>query len=175
MAEIKSSIEIAMERAAALEGRASDEAKDEGEKHGKAAARRLLDDDVDAAAMAELIQARPENQRSYALKAAVELLLEALMSGDDRTLDGLEALPLSAGKVEALVEAARGRFEAAGELYTKLAGEMSQDLAAMGISGSAVSPNPIANPELQARMRQALSGHMGRMQEAAEALFDTLK
>lgn len=175
MAEIKSSIEIAMERAAALEGRASDEAKEEGIKHGKAAARRLLDNDVDAEGMADLIQSRPAEQRPHALMAAVELLLEVLLAGNDRTLDGLEALPLPESQVSALVEAARGRFDAAGAMYTKLAGEMSEELAAMGISGSAVSPNPIASPELQPRMQQALSGHMSKLQDAAEALLYDLK
>lgn len=174
MAEIKSSIEIAMERAAAMEGKADDEAKEEGIKHGKAAARRLLDNDVDGQGMAELIQARPDAQRPHALKAAVESLLEALLAGNDQALDGLEVLPLATDKVEAIIEAARGRFDAAGELYTTLAGEMSQQLTEMGISGSAVSPNPIANPELQQRMRQVLDSHGGKLQQAAEALRETL-
>ncbi|WP_449245966.1 hypothetical protein [Desulfarculus baarsii] len=172
MALIKSSLEIALERAEAMMGRAEDTAKEEGRKHGQAAARRFLSGDVDGAAMAELLAARPEEQRRPALAAALEHFVEALLNGDDLAVDGLAALPLDRAKdkLAALITAARGRFQAAGQLYADLAAVMADDLARMGIGGSAVLPNPLSLPDLELRTQKALAPHLQAVQEAAQAL-----
>lgn len=162
MAEIKSSLEIAMERAAALGGGGKEEiVREEGTKRGQVAARKLLLGELELSALADEISALTGDGRAAARQAAAGLLLDAVPQAPPRALAGLRALAdqeeQSQG-IKRLALAVNDIHEADAALAEEVAEKMIQELARDGIRGSAVMPNPTAHPDYQERRREALAG-----------------
>jgi hypothetical protein len=172
MAEIKSALEIALERAAAL-GAGEDDSKRQAQEKGQALARQCLEGDLTGTDLA----AELSGLGAEATAAAVGHLLEALDEGRAGALPALAALCLQGPArqaYEALELAQAQRAEALAALEAELAGEMSQSLAALGIGGSAVRPNPAAHPEYQARCDAALGVAQAQLKAAGQDLLQAL-
>ncbi|MCB2192555.1 MAG: hypothetical protein KQI62_13375 [Deltaproteobacteria bacterium] len=172
MAEVKSALEIALERAAAL-GAGEDDSKRQAQKKGQALARQCLEGDLSAKDMAgQLAGLGPESTAS-----AAEALLEALEQERPGAMAALEAI-CSGGPPGVAYEAltqAQARLEAARQrLDSELAQVMLTDLAAKGIGGSAVHPNPAAHPEYEARCAAALAEAQAELKAAGEKLLEAL-
>ena len=87
MAEIKSALEIALERAAAL-GAGEDDSKRQAQEKGQALARQCLEGYLTPADMAtQLAGLPPESSLS-----AAQALVEGLFEGRERALPGLKAM-----------------------------------------------------------------------------------
>lgn len=169
MAEIKSALEIALERAAAL-GAGEDDSRREAEAKGRALARRVLEGEAEAGELAGL---EPEPAR----RAAGRALLEALEGNRQGALPALEAM-CSQGAAkeayEALAQAQARREKARQELDSELAQGMLADLADKGISGNAVRPNPVAHPDYDARCAAALADAKAEFKTAGAQLLRAL-
>ena len=182
MAEIKSSLEIAMERAAAIGGGGHEEIdREEGDKRGKVAARKLLTGELDTSALSDEIRSLSGEGLSAARSAAAQILLEAVPQAPDRALAGLGALvDQGAGQGDAgeLVRRLAGVVMAIQEADAALAGEVARDmtreLAQAGISGSAVTANPAAHPDYLERRKAALSDGFMQYNNVARELAQSL-
>jgi hypothetical protein len=176
MAEIKSSLEIALERAARFGGGGKEDlAREEGKKRGLAAARRLLAGEETPQGLAARVEGQEGAARPAALAGAAGALVEALPGPEGpRALEGLRALAAGRPELARLEEAAAGAQAAERDLHRRLAAEQARALAQAGIKGPAVRPNPEAHPEYDAR-RQAAAGEADRQAaRAAEELWRAL-
>jgi hypothetical protein len=172
MAEIKSALEIAMERAAAL-GAGEDDSRREAEERGRALARRVLEGELEPKVLAGLSAGPPA-----ARQAAARVLLEALGAGRAEALEGLRALApdeKTAAAWSDLTEAVEARQAALAQLREQLAGELAGELAAAGIGGEAARPNPEAHPEYTARLAAALAGSDEELQAAGDKFLAALE
>ncbi len=154
MAEIKSSIEIALERAAAMGSASDDRARQEGRKKGKAMARRFMSGDIDTLRLGDELSRLDAAEASHARAAALETMATELERGEAAAAAGLQELAAgteAAAAADALQELARDQQEEEAALVGQLSLEMAEQLSAAGISGTAVVPNPGAHPELTAR------------------------
>jgi len=170
MAEVKSALEIALERATAL-GAGEDDSRREAAEKGRALARRLLEGEAEPEALAGM-EAGPARQ------SAAETLARAL-SGDKRlaALAGLKALA-GEGAAEkawdALASAADAREAALIQVMRQLAAEQAASLAAVGIAGPAAKPNPEAHPDYEKRVAAALAKAGEALQAAGKELLAAL-
>ena len=178
MGEIKSSIEIALERAAAMGGGDEQELlQAEAEKKGKLLARRLLGGDLDLEGLAREMAGLEDKALPFARRAAAQVLLEGMADNPQASLLGIRDLAQAAGAQEqalAVLSAAEAIHSAAAELEEELAREMAQDLAREGISGPALVPNPQAHPQYDQRMEQALGQASQELARAGERLLAAL-
>lgn len=176
MAKIRSSLEIALERAAAMGGGA-DLATQEAHAKGKALARKFLGGDLEASSLALEVRGLGDQAAGPARGEAVKVLGRALLDGADRALAGLGVLVQGAGaaarqaheQVVAAQLALSGAEKGLGEVLAK---EMSADLARAGFAGPALRPNPQAHPQKDQRRQEvlaealtALEGALGRLQK----------
>ncbi len=179
MAEIKSSLEIALERAAAMGGGDREELdREEGKKRGTAAARKLLSGDLDAPALADELASLAGEGRRAARKVAARILLEAVPQAPSRALAGLRALvgQGQAGQSLQRLSAAVGALQQAElDLDQALAQEAAAELEKAGITGSAVQPNPRAHPAYQQRRQAALAEGLREYNSAAQQLAEALE
>ncbi|MBI5522226.1 MAG: hypothetical protein HY910_06315 [Desulfarculus sp.] len=180
MAEIKSSIQIAMERAAALGagGGHDEQAREEGKRQGRALGRRAAGGELDPQALAGRLAALPEDQRPSARQAAAAALVEDM--GDDwqARLAALAALAAGTAAERTVVELARVlamEERLADDLHQELAQELTAALAAQGIGGSAVRANPASHPQLKERYEQAVAACEPRRLAALEAVRQALQ
>lgn len=177
MATIKSSLEIALERAAAIAGDAKpDLALQEAQAQAKALARKFLSADLEPDGLAQGLAAMAPEQREAARREAAGILCDALAQAKPQALPGLEALAQGRGReLEEALQRARAALEDldSGQdgLMALLMAELSKDLAAKGFSGQALIPNPLAHPELEKRREQVLAGSMAELKAAGEALL----
>lgn len=172
MAEVKSALEIAMERAAAL-GAGDDDSKRQAQEKGQALARQCLEGDLVPADMA----AKLAGMASDSAVSAAQALLEALGEERQGALPALEAMCFQGAAKEAyqiLAQAKAKLDEARQVVENELAGEMIQGLAAKGITGSAVRPNPAAHPQYEARCAVALADAEAELKAAGEKLLEAL-
>lgn len=156
MAEIKSSIEIAMERAAAMGAAADDQARDEGRRKGRALASRFGAGELDAEGLAGELAGLGADEAGFARAAGAEAFWEELAAGDPVAVACIAVLAQggdAAGDASELAAITRAKREREYQLLEELSIEMAQSLAASGIKGSAVIPNPTAHPELGARLQ----------------------
>ncbi len=178
MAEIKSSLEIAMERAAAMGGGGREEIdREEGDKRGKVAARKFLSGDLDVSALTDEVGSLSGESLSAARLAASEILLDAVPQASDRALAGLGALVGTGAEgdlVQRLAEAVVAIQEADAALAEEVAVDMTQELAQAGISGSAVMANPAAHPDYQERRKAALTDGFSQYNKATRELAEAL-
>lgn len=178
MGEIKSSIEIAMERAAAMEGSDEEELlQAEAEKKGKILARRLLGGDLTLEGLGRELAELEERALPFARRSAARVLLEGMADNPQASLLGIRDLAQAAGaQAEALavLSAAEAIHSAAAGLEEELAREMARDLAREGISGSALAPNPQAHPQYDQRMESALAQASQELARAGDRLLDAL-
>ncbi len=165
MAEIKSSLEIALERAAALA--AADGMTERrpcpgrGRGQGRAAARRVMAGELAPAELARQLEAMEgARQRGARADAAAELLA-ALPAGQDLAMPGLLALgravPAAQAGLAALAAALRQVNQASLALRRELAAELGAEFAAAGLNGAALVPNPEAHPHFAERAQAALA------------------
>lgn len=180
MAEIKSSIQIAMERAAALGagGGHDEQAREEGKRQGRALGRRAAGGELAPEDLARRLQALPAEQRSAARQAAATALMEDMGEEWQARLAGLAALAAGGAAQGAVVELARvlameGRL--AEDLHQELAQELKAALAAQGIGGSAVRPNPASHPQLKERYEQAVAACEPRRLAALAAVQEAFR
>lgn len=172
MAKIKSTIEIAMERAAALGG-GSDQSEEEGRKRGKVLARQVLDAALEPDEMAAKLAGLGADQRDHARRAAAEALLSAWEEGKTQAAQALAALAAGSEAEEAarsLVELAANSAQAEDLFREELAALMKQRFASLGISGSAVRANPDAGPELAALIEDFQAKAAAEQQEHLSVL-----
>lgn len=178
MAEIKSSLEIAMERAAAIGGGGREEIdREEGAGRGKAAARKLLLGELDTSALSDEISSLSGEGLSAARLAAAQILLESVPHIPERALAGLGVLAGQGDKAELvkrLAQAVEAIQEADLALAEQVAEEMTRELAQAGISGSAVTANPVAHPDYEERRQAALSENFAQYNAAARELAEAL-
>ncbi len=178
MGEIKSSIEIAMERAAAMGGGDEREMlQAQAEKQGKVLARRLLGGDLDLEGLARALAQVEEENLPVARRAAAQVLLEGMADNPQASLLGIRDLARAAGAQEearAVLSAAEAIHGAAGRLEEELAREMAGELAGEGISGPALVPNPQAHPRYQERMEEALAQVSQELARAGDRLLEAL-
>lgn len=178
MAEIKSSIQIALERAAAL-GAADkgEEQREEGRRQGRAWARRQGLGELAPSELRGLIDQLAGAEAEGARVAAGETLVAEINAGNRAAMAGLLALTAGTPAQPAAMELARllkAEEEVAVAVSRQLAAEMTAELLAEGISGSAVHPNPAAHPQLQARFDQAAAGLNAQRQAALRGLARAL-
>lgn len=178
MAEIKSSIEIAMERAAAMGGASREEmAAEEGRRQGKALGRRAAAGDLSGPDLRAGLDRLAAGERQAAVATAGETLLKELEEGRHQALEALLALAQDTpaeGPARELAGIMGMEDKVEGQLRQDLAEEMKAQLAALGIGGSAVRPNPLAHPDLEARAGEALARLEARRQELGQALKEAL-
>lgn len=178
MAEIKSSIEIALERAAAFGAADKDEEKrEEGRRQGKAWARRQAMGELAPSELRGLIDQLAGAEAEGARAEAGAVLVGEIKAGNRAAMAGLMALTSGTPAQPAAMELARllkAEEEVAMNVSRTLAGEMLAELAAEGISGSAVHPNPAAHPQLQARYAEAAAGLDAQRQAALRGLAKAL-
>lgn len=161
MAEIKSSIQIAMERAAALgQADSGEQDREDGKRQGRALGRRAASGELAPENLASSLAGLPQEQRDSARQAAALALLEDMEEGWQGRLTALAALAAGGPAEAAVVELARVLAQEERltvDLHAELAGELLAGLAAEGISGSAVHPNPAVHPQLKERYDQAVA------------------
>lgn len=178
MAEIKSSLEIALERAAAMGGGGREEIdRDEGEGRGKVAARKLLSGDMDPSALTGELSSLSGEGLSAARQAAAQILLEAVPQAPDRALAGLGVLAGQGAEgelVQRLAGAVMAIQQADAALSQELAQDLTLELARAGISGSAVRANPVAHPDYEERRKAALSDGFMQYNAVARELAEAL-
>ncbi len=179
MAEIKSTLEIAMERAAAMGGGDRQELdREEAVRRGQVAGRRVLNGDLKPAELlGELADLDPAARRA-ARAAAVRVLLDGVPEQKNLALPALKALCEGTPAEEelgGLVEAVAAMDQAITSLAAALAAEQAERLEQAGISGSAVKPNPLAHPDYQARSQQAVAEPAARLAQAKQALARALE
>ncbi|MFH1060941.1 MAG: hypothetical protein V1797_19940 [Pseudomonadota bacterium] len=178
MAEIKSSIELALERAATFGAADKDEEqREEGRRQGKAWARRQALGELAPSELRGLVDQMAGAEAEGARAEAGAVLLGEIRAGNRAAMAGLMALTAGTPAQPAAMELARllkAEEEVAMNVSRTLAGEMLAELAAEGISGSAVHANPAAHPQLQARYEQAAAGLNAQRQAAMRALAQAL-
>lgn len=160
MAEIKSAIEIAMERAAVLGGGDDHETRRQARAKGKALARRYLDADLDGQGIIAGLAGLGEGQEEHARQGLARTLLLALEEGNARALAGLKTISPEGQAAQAwqdLASAEDARLDSLATVEQELAGEMLARLVQAGIGGSAVRPNPMAHAEYGQRTQSALA------------------
>lgn len=173
MAEIKSSLEIALERAASFGRADAEDARREGDKKGRALARRCLAGDLPPDQLAGELGLVAGDQRAGARRGAAQALAEALGHGEAAASTGLAAITPADGApaLARLQKAAEARGQAVAGLERQLTLELAGTLADLGVSGSAAHPNPQAHPDYQARLEQAQAA---ADREAARAAAELL-
>lgn len=179
MGEIKSSIEIALERAAAMgEGDGEELARSEGAKRGEVMARRLLNGDMDLEEFAAGLAEIQGPGLAAARLAAGEMLLAGMPDNPQASLLGVKALADSAGAPQAaddVLAAAEAVRSASLDLEARLAEDLALQLREAGISGSAVRPNPQAHPNYEELAQSDLAEVSGRLADAGRALLESLE
>ena len=171
MAEIKSSIQIALERAAALGagGGQDEQEREEGKRQGRVLGRRAATGELTPVDLGSRVDALPEAQRASAREGAAGAILEDLGEDWQARLACLAALAGGAGAEAAVLELARvlaQESRLAEDLHQVLAQELAQQLAAEGIGGSAVHANPAAHPQVKERYEEAVAELAPRRQAA---------
>jgi hypothetical protein len=175
MAEIKSTLEIALARAKSL-GDGVDKVREEGRKRGRALARQVVDGVIPADDLVGSLAGLSAEEHPHAYKAAAEALLQAVEDGRPLAVSGLAAMAQGTPAEQAaqsLVELADKTAEADERFREELTALLKQRFASMGISGSAVRPNPEAGTELDSlledfknKMRQERQDHLDFMRQA---------
>lgn len=175
MAEIKSSLEIALERAAAIGGGKEDLRREEGEGAGRSVGRKILNRDLAPAELAAALAALDEAARGYARREAARVLVEGLEQTPEPALAGLAAL---AGAEHPALAELRQRVAALEgglrELEAELAAELGAELARAGIGGPAARPNPKAHPAYAERAAAATAGARQAVEAAGRDLLAAL-
>ncbi|HSH69081.1 MAG TPA: hypothetical protein VK997_04120 [Deferrisomatales bacterium] len=162
MGEIKSSIELAMERTRHLAPTGEEQAGlSERERRDRALplVRRLLHGDLDPAGLGGSLEAlqQAQPQEDWATVVARECA-GALVPGinDAVLLPALESLGFGlAEEIAAAVNGFKRDMQAASDAARA---QLASDLRQEGISGSAVLPNPTAAPEWHRQQGELLAG-----------------
>ena len=169
MAHIKSSLEIALERAAAMVGDKSEDdtlEREEGKKQGAALARKVLLGDVAPSQMIAEMEGLGSAGQEEARKAATEIFLEAIPEQAAPALGGLGALGGRTPAFAAIHQAMEALQQAVIQLDQEAMEHLSRELAEAGISGSAVHPNPAAFGDWEDMAAQRLHGPLSDLERA---------
>ncbi len=179
MAEIKSALEIALERADKIvaESKGPDEATLQGRKKGENLARAYLAGDKSVDEVAQKISELEPAQQTAARLGAARTLLEALEEGRSEAISLLRELaPEGAQEVVfELMEADQARAKVVSQLEAALSEELRAQFAERGISGPALRPNPKAHPEYAARLAQAQEEVAKAFEAAAQRYLEALE
>lgn len=179
MAEIKSTLEIALERAAAMGGGDRETLdREEAARRGKVAGRRVLNGNLKPAELVGELADLAPGARQAARAAAAQVLLDGVPDQKTLALPALKALcegTPAEDKVGELVEAVTAMDQAITSLAAALAAEQAERLKQAGITGSAVKPNPLAHPDYEARSKQAVAEPAARLAQAKQALRQALE
>jgi hypothetical protein len=171
MGEVKSSLEIALERAEAMSsGDQGEEERERGMRKGQIIARKVLAGDLDPKQGSLEISALSGAERQGAAQAMVENLVAKLPEQAALAFPALAEL-LDAAAVQKLEQVLAEMTSARDGELAKLEDELGKEFAALGLSGPALRPNPLSHPQAKARLEAVLSPAAGRLQNAkAEAL-----
>ncbi|CAO0822308.1 conserved hypothetical protein [Desulfarculales bacterium] len=160
MVEIKSSIQIAMERVAALgQGDSGEETGEEGKRQGRILGRRAASGELAPESLVASLAQLPADQRDSARQAVALALVEDMAEAWQDRLTALAALAAGGPAEAVVVELARVLAQEEHltvDLHAQLAQELMGVLAAEGISGNAVHPNPAKHPQFKKRYEQAM-------------------
>ena len=179
MAEIKSTLEIALERAAALGGRdTAEEDRREAAQKGMVGARKVLSGDVAPKDIRSELSGLDDEYRTVAVREAARLLLEPLPGQRDLALESLSALVAAEGEQRErllhLEKTLDKLHRATLDLSRELAAELKEQLAARGFGGPALKANPETHPEFEQRAQAALAGRLSALEEAKAGLLQSI-
>jgi hypothetical protein len=162
MAEIKSSLEIALERAAAMGGEAGGGAAiAEAASQGKVLARKVLNGSLPAHSLMQDINKMGGPAQPHARLAAADQLLDKLPQAWFLAGPALEMLAAKVDAQDLVSQLGRviGELEQAVRLTENaLSSELAKLCSGEGISGSALVPNPRACDHYEERIKQAMAG-----------------
>ncbi|MGD8562687.1 MAG: hypothetical protein PVG03_09135 [Desulfarculaceae bacterium] len=174
MGEVKSSLEIALERAEAMSsGDKGEEEREQGRRKGQIIARKVLAGDLDPKQGAGEISALSGAERQGAAQTMVEHLMAKLQEQAPLAFPALAEL-LDAAAVQKLEQVLAEMTSAGDGELAKLGDELGKEFAALGLSGSALRPNPLSHPQAEARLKAVLSPVAGRLQEAKAEVLRSL-
>jgi hypothetical protein len=173
MADVKSAIELAMERTKHLVPTREEReelGRREAEKRARALVRRALEGELAPGVLQRELHALESDEPNFLSRetACRECLLGAqLHEKGDRAIEVLRGL--SCEKADALGDLLR-RYRASEEALSQTASErLLAELQAAGISGPSVIPNPESDPEWRegrARLQDAFEGERDRLASA---------
>jgi hypothetical protein len=183
--EIKSTLEIAMEKLAKIPKLTPEEALERREREfalrGRAIANRYLEDALRDTEMEVEICEFQDEEREIVTKALKSSLCDAISPEEmDRSRKALEALLLL--EKEAGLEGKAGELE---EIHTEYLRQRERVLAEfteleqerlgqLGISGSAVRPNPEVSPESQQKLQEAQQAFSSRIEDFKRELLQAV-
>ena len=179
MAEVKSTLEIALERAAALGGRdTEEEQRKEAAQKGQVAARKVLSGDVAPENIKGELTDLDGDYRAEAAREAARLLMEPLPRQRDLVLKSLSALLPEDGEprerllyLEKLLD---GLHQATLDLSRDLGDELKEALAAKGFNGPALRVNPETHPGFEQRAQETLAPLLVKLEQAGNSLLLSL-
>jgi hypothetical protein len=179
MAEIKSSLELALERAAALGDSDKDgAAREEAAGRGKVWARKVLNGDLSAQGLIQELNAVPQDEMVYARKATGEHLLEKLPQAWPLAGPALELLAGSCGAREPVARLGReiaSMDKAISRAEEQMRDEMTQAYGLLGISGGALRTNPKACADYEQRINKVLAGPRQELDKLRAQVIDCLE
>ena len=176
MSEIKSTLEIALERARALGDDQDGDQIEQGRKRGEILARNLLTGELTPGQMLVEMGNLPPTAGQVARRSAAQHLLAGLLGNPEAALGGLAGLTgEDAGPaLTRLSQAVAAGAQTLVELDGELAAEMAQKLEAAGITGPALRPNPRTHPEFDERQERALGEARAAIRQAATEVLQII-
>ncbi|MCB2188519.1 MAG: hypothetical protein KQJ78_19020 [Deltaproteobacteria bacterium] len=178
MADIKSSLEIALERAAALEASSSQDEEREARERGEAWTRAFLNGDIAPEEYSQRWASLSPAGRPAALGVALESLAQALGQGSPQALAGLRVLTQGKPAAEPLLKSLEEVLASLEQEVLRLEAVLSQraleELAELGIRGDAVRPNALAHPDFPALWREGSREAYNRLSALTDKLGELL-
>lgn len=180
--EIKSTLEIAMEKVAKMPKLSPEETLERREREfgprGRGIATRYLDGALRLADLEIEICRFQDEEREVVKRALESTLCDAIdleeMDGSRKALEALQALAKGPGLEHSAQELEsihsgylRQKEEALAEFEKRQTGELRE----LGISGSAVRPNPEVSPDLQQRLREIRQSFSSRIEKFKTGLL----
>jgi hypothetical protein len=183
--EIKSTLEIAMEKMAKLPRLTPEEIREqkakEFEPRGRAIAERCLEDVLQPADLEIELAKFQDEERELVWSGLQSTLCEAValedMGRSRRALEGLQALRPDAGLEERTraLEAIHAEYlDQRVRTLAEIEKRESEGLRALGISGSAIRPNPEASPEAHQRLEEARQTFGARVEDLRAEISRTV-
>jgi hypothetical protein len=180
--EIKSTLEIAMEKIAKLPKLTPEEIREQREKElgprGKAIANRYLEGTLKETDLETEISLFQEEERDIVRRSLNASLCNAIdlenREQSCRSLSALQVLQQDAGleeKTRELEKIFTDYLRQQEEGLTELERQERESLRALGISGSAVRPNPEASPESQEKLQVLQQRFRARIEDLRRELL----
>lgn len=180
MAEIKSTLEIVMEKTKGLRMSESDKEKLREEalsQKAKGLCSRYLEGQIDWEALVTDLRGRDERDRSLIKRAVYHHLVESLdiSSYNDLASRAIEALANGRAKeiLKKVHDLTTSYFKGRQKKQKKIRPDIWAKLAKKGISGSAVEPNVNDSPEWKQMEKQLIRQYREKLGELKQRLTET--